>query len=253
MGVDSGLPDFRGNEGFWKAYPPIAKLGIGFAEMANPRWFETKPRLAWGFYGHRMNLYRNTIPHKGFEMLLTLGLKMSGGYFVFTSNVDGHFQKAGFDKEKIVECHGSIHHLQCTGPCCAEIWDGKQIKVEVDKESFEAQEPLPLCPHCGKLARPNVLMFGDWSWVPHRTEFQHIRMNEWMDKILRAGHKLLVIELGAGIAVPTVRYESENRAEQSGGILLRINPRDDQAPAGHLSLTMRALEGIEYIDRLRQD
>ena len=61
MGVDSGLPDFRGNEGFWKAYPPIAKLGLTFSEMANPQWFIQKPKLAWGFYGHRLNLYRKTI------------------------------------------------------------------------------------------------------------------------------------------------------------------------------------------------
>ena len=26
MGVDSGLPDFRGDEGFWRAYPPFAAL-----------------------------------------------------------------------------------------------------------------------------------------------------------------------------------------------------------------------------------
>ena len=31
--VDSGLPDFRGNEGFWRAYPPLAKLGLQFHEM----------------------------------------------------------------------------------------------------------------------------------------------------------------------------------------------------------------------------
>jgi NAD-dependent SIR2 family protein deacetylase len=36
MGVDSVLPDFRGNEGFWNDYPVIAKLGHSFAEMANP-------------------------------------------------------------------------------------------------------------------------------------------------------------------------------------------------------------------------
>ena len=63
MGVDSGLPDFRGNEGFWRAYPSIEKLGVGFQEMANPKWFELDPSLAWGFYGHRLNLYRQTIPH----------------------------------------------------------------------------------------------------------------------------------------------------------------------------------------------
>ena len=38
MGVDSGLPDFRGNEGFWRAYPVIKKLGHSFVDMANPEW-----------------------------------------------------------------------------------------------------------------------------------------------------------------------------------------------------------------------
>src|SRR5207247_801039 len=46
MGVDSGLPDFRGTEGFWKAYPPFAKLGLNFVQLANPRWFRTDPTLA---------------------------------------------------------------------------------------------------------------------------------------------------------------------------------------------------------------
>ncbi len=63
MGVDSGLPDFRGNEGFWRAYPPMKKLGISFVEMANPQWFRADPELAWGFYGHRLNLYWETAPH----------------------------------------------------------------------------------------------------------------------------------------------------------------------------------------------
>ena len=73
MGVDSGLPDFRGNEGFWKAYPPLAKLGIQFEEMANPQWFNDEPNLAWGFYGHRLNKYRKTAPHAGFSILKKMG------------------------------------------------------------------------------------------------------------------------------------------------------------------------------------
>ena len=63
MGVDSGLADFRGSEGFWRAYPAIAKLGLSVAEMANPAWFERSPSLAWAFYRHRLN--RRTIPHDG--------------------------------------------------------------------------------------------------------------------------------------------------------------------------------------------
>src|SRR5438094_9780929 len=69
MGVDSGLPDFRGPEGFWRTYPAFRGLGLRFEEIANPSWFERDPALAWGFYGHRLNLYRRTQPHEGFAIL----------------------------------------------------------------------------------------------------------------------------------------------------------------------------------------
>ena len=51
MGVDSGLPDFRGVEGFWNAYPKAKELGLRFEDMANPEWFESDPQLAWHFMG----------------------------------------------------------------------------------------------------------------------------------------------------------------------------------------------------------
>src|SRR5687768_7994943 len=101
MGVDSGLPDFRGSEGFWQAYPPYRKLGLGFQALANPRWFVSDPTLAWGFYGHRLNLYRATRPHQGFDILRSWSQRMRHGSAVFTSNVDGHFQRAQFDSESI--------------------------------------------------------------------------------------------------------------------------------------------------------
>ena len=79
MGVDSGLPDFRGNEGFWKAYPPFAERGLSFVDMASPDWFDAEPALAWGFYGHRFNLYRDTVPHGGFGILQSWSERMSRG------------------------------------------------------------------------------------------------------------------------------------------------------------------------------
>lgn len=39
MGVDSGLHDFRGDLGFWKAYLPLKDKNLSFTEMANPQWF----------------------------------------------------------------------------------------------------------------------------------------------------------------------------------------------------------------------
>src|SRR5258705_7708283 len=83
MGGDSGLPDFRGNEGFWKAYPPFKRLGLSFVKAANPYWFRPDPEQAWGFYGHRRNLYRSTPPHASFAVLRKWCERGPGGYFVF--------------------------------------------------------------------------------------------------------------------------------------------------------------------------
>src|SRR6476469_10538792 len=165
MGVDSGLPDFRGPEGFWRAYPPFRERGLAFEDVANPRWFVEDPPQAWGFYGHRRNLYRATPPHAGFAILKRWGERRPLGYFVFTSNVDGHFAKAGFKNERIVECHGSLEYLQCVRPCSTEVWPADTTAIDVDASTFRAAEPLPRCNCCGGLARPNVLMFGDVNWV----------------------------------------------------------------------------------------
>ena len=39
MSADAGVPVFRGDEGFWTAYPPLRHLGLDFQAMATPRWF----------------------------------------------------------------------------------------------------------------------------------------------------------------------------------------------------------------------
>lgn len=167
MGVDSGLPDFRGPEGFWRAYPMYRHLGIDFYEAANPVHFAQDPAFGWGFYGHRTQLYRQADPHKGFALLRGWIDRYGLEAFVVTSNVDGQFQKAGFDNEKILEVHGSIHHLQCTGPCSQHIWPNDE-EIPIDVATMRAQH-LPLCPRCGAVARPNILMFGDCSWLSERS------------------------------------------------------------------------------------
>jgi NAD-dependent SIR2 family protein deacetylase len=247
MGVDSGLPDFRGAQGFWRAYPIIAKMGLSFSEMANPAWFEENPALAWAFYGHRLNLYRKTVPHPGFKQLLEIGASKIHGYFVFTSNVDGQFQRAGFAMERIVECHGSIHHFQCSATCTDDIWEADAETVNINEATFRALEPLPECRNCAGLARPNILMFGDETWLGHRADAQQQRFDKWLDELTKRSARLAVIELGAGSAIPTVRHLSEGVLQRIGGTLIRINPHDYDVPEGQIALPFGAADGIRRI------
>ena len=200
MGVDSGLPDFRGPEGFWQAYPAL-KGRVQFEEMANPVWFDEQPSLAWAFYGHRLHLYRETVPHPGFALIR----KLVGDrpMFVYTSNVDGQFQKAGYSEAQIFEIHGSIHHIQRTDGI-GDIWPADGVNVDIDATRFRAREPLPRTPD-DHPARPNVLMFGDYGWIGDRTNEQGSRYQEFLRQV--AGKRVVAIELGAGTAIPSVRRE----------------------------------------------
>lgn len=243
MGIDSGLPDFRGPRGFWRAYPALGQARIPFEEIANPRAFHQDPRLAWGFYGHRLELYRRTRPHPGFGILLSLAGTFPHAAFVFTSNVDGQFQKARFPEETIIECHGSIHFLQCLAECRDEIWSADDLHPVVDEASGRLLSDLPRCPSCGGLARPDILMFGDWEWNAKRTGEQEGRFRNWRTGIRRP----VVIEIGAGTGIPTVRHFGESQ----GAPLIRINPREWETERKEdIGIPLGALEGINELIRL---
>jgi NAD-dependent SIR2 family protein deacetylase len=253
MGVDSGLPDFRGNHGFWKAYPVLEQEGLSFIDLANPQGFENNPNRAWGFYGHRYHLYNQTIPHEGFQILKRWCSLKSNPSFVFTSNVDGHFQKAGFEDTQVFECHGSINHLQCSGADdrpCSGIWaaneDTNLQSLKIDATNLNAQSSLPKCPYCMSLARPNILMFDDYNWQPERSEIQEDRFQYWKDNLLDIDQNLLVIEIGAGTAIPSVRYASESMNTE----IIRINPRESQGGGNVVSIAAGALESLSEIDKL---
>ena len=105
----------------------------------------------------------------------------------------------------------------------------------------------PRCPYCGGLARQNVLMFNDWTYFSNYQDFKKLRLDAWLKEV----ENLVVIELGAGKAIPTVRYFSERTAKMKKGGFIRINPQDAGVPKMHfLSLEMTALAALKEIDEL---
>lgn len=240
MGVDSGLPDFRGSQGFWSAYPALGQAGIRFEDIACPQAFLNHSEIAWGFYGHRLNMYRDTVPNDGFGLLLDMAESMPYGAFVFTSNVDGHFQRAGFSANRVCEVHGSIHHLQCLNRCSDEIWSACGFSPVVGEENCRITSELPHCPKCGSLARPNILMFSDWDWVAARQQAQMAALHAWTSST----KNMVVIENGAGMAIPTVR----NFGEAMSCPLIRINKREsDVSRSSDIGLPLGGLDALRLI------
>ena len=240
MGIDSGLPDFRGTQGFWRAYPALGRTRIAFESIASPAAFDADPWLAWGFYGHRLALYRRTEPHEGFAILKQIGDSMPNGAFVLTSNVDGQFGKAEYSAERVCEIHGSIHHLQCMRGCSEEIWPAANFAPEIDEEKCLLRSALPACPRCKGLARPNILMFGDWGWIESRQQAQYAALQAWLKQVNRP----VIVENGAGTTIPSVRHFGEVAC----GVLIRINPTEPEVPKSKgFGLRMGGLEGIRRL------
>ncbi len=246
MGVDSGLPDFRGPEGFWNAYPPYRHLGLDFMDLANPRWFAEDPELAWGFYGHRLMLYRRTAPHAGYGVLRRWAATRPQGAFVYTSNVDGAFVKAGLPADAVVECHGSLLRLQCLESCGQPVWPSDDVAVDVDEATFRARGTLPACPTCGGMARPNVVMFGDYGVDTGPIADQERRLMLWLGTV--ATGQVTIVECGAGTAVPSVRLFASRIQQQRRGVrLVRINVREPEGPPGTISLALGARDALTRI------
>lgn len=249
MGVDSGLPDFRGAEGFWRAYPPYREKGLHFTDMASPRWFERDPAFAWGFYGHRLELYRQTTPHDGYGIVRRWGQATAHGVFVTTSNVDGHFQRAGVPAERVLEAHGSIHVFQTVDGRDGRLIPADRFQLIVDTESMRAQEPLPR-DDGGTLLRPNILMFGDGAFVETRVEKQYGLFRHWLEAV--GEDRIVIVECGAGSAVPTIRMQCEQIFARLNATLIRINTREPAVPPDGIGIARPAREALHAISEVME-
>lgn len=243
MGVDSGLVQFRGKDGNWVKGLPIFNHKVNYQELITHYAFDKHPHKAWAFTQYLITQFAYTKPHDGFRMLLELIQKKP--YFIVTSNIDGHFQKAGFDKDKIYECHGSLRHMQCMDILEREIFPINLVSI--DYQNFLANDPLPICPKCGSICRPNILLLDDWFWVSNKYIEQQIRYNNWLKE--HTNERILAIEIGAGTTVNTLRKMSTNLTGFKHR-LIRINPAENFAISSRqIILKLKALEALQLIYR----
>lgn len=267
MGVDSGMPDFRGKTGLWHD----RETPITWEETSDEKWFTQDPAFAWGMFYTRLDMYRTKTPHEGFQVLLKWAAELGKPYYVFTSNVDGHFQKAGFPEEKVVACHGDFSKLQCADRMCMDpknpedqLWSADCIPKGlgadggIDK-NYTFADPAALdasyfhCPRCGKLSRPNVWMCKDRNYVSRKSSHdKYDQFAKWKDDLQKAQAKVVVFECGGGMVIPSIRVESEDMVDWcgDGSLLVRMNPKDTNVPAERAAgLPLGCREALERIDQ----
>jgi len=233
MGVDAGLGTFRGGKkGVWDG---LEAVGLAYEEICEPRWFDEAkgdPRLAWGFWNHCYKAYQETKPHQGYAALRQLGQRCPFGFFSFTSNIDSHWIASGMSAERVLEVHGAVKWLQCSKPCCPDVWKAPPDLGLAEDSTHRVTGALPTCPKCKAVARPNVQMFGgDSGFSRARRGAQNTRYDAWINSLASrpdaSSLRVVCLEVGCGLTVPTVRRELEKILQKfPGGRLIRVNPEN---------------------------
>lgn len=141
----SGVPTFRGADGLWRQYRP--------EDLATPEAFAHNPELVWEWYAWRRERIAACAPNPAHDVIAEWSRGLLGGsVVVLTQNVDDLHVRAG--TSGLVRLHGSIWELACWNGCAtgAEPWRDDRVPLP---------EMPPRCRHCGHLARPGVVWFGE--------------------------------------------------------------------------------------------
>lgn len=213
MGIDSGLPDYRGPSGLWNTWHPAKEYNMTYEQLSRHEQFESNPELAWGFQAYLTRLYHDLEPHGGYKKLFNIAnTNFNGNYFVLTSNVDSQFLKTGFKEERLYEVHGTKRLWQCMDKKCNKrnppwTFNINQLPI-MDEKTLLASRPFPKCKYCGGMARPNVSFFGDYNFSETVTHNQSKRFLNWIES--NENSKLLIVEIGCGISEHSIRFTIKN-------------------------------------------
>jgi len=218
VSVASGVPTFRGAEGLWKNFAP--------EELATPEAFARNPDLVWEWYNWRRELIAGCRPNTAHEVI-ALWSRRFPRLKLITQNVDGLHEKAG--TEGVIRFHGSIWEMLCWEGCAGSPGRWR------DERAPLPQLP-PSCPHCGGLARPGVVWFGEA--IDPAVMRQSLEAAE-CDLFLAVGTSAVVYP-AAGLAAA---------ARSNGAFVVEVNPEvTPGSRAIDLSIQGRAEEILPAVD-----
>lgn len=159
ISAESGIPTFRGQEGYWT----VGSQHYQPTEMATMMMFQRMPAEVWRWYLYRRSVCRAAAPNAGHLALVQFEQLLGERFLLVTQNVDGLHLRAGNSADRTYEVHGNIDYMRCAAACCNERWPLPEgLDDFADKRAVTAAESARLrCPRCGGWSRPHVLWFDE--------------------------------------------------------------------------------------------
>jgi NAD-dependent deacetylase len=158
ISAESGIPTFRGKEGFWV----VGSRNYMPQEMATHEMFTIEPEEVWRWYLYRFGVVRDAQPNAGHRALVALERALGDRFTLVTQNIDGLHRRAGSSEERTYCIHGDAAWVRCNYECglgrlpLPDLW-----RSEATSRLSSEERARLTCPRCKGWLRPHVLWFDE--------------------------------------------------------------------------------------------
>jgi NAD-dependent deacetylase len=208
VSAESGIPTFRGKDGYWRNLDPI--------KLATPEAFARDPELVWQWYRERRQRIRGAQPNAAHEAIAKLA-QCADEFLLVTQNVDDLHERAGLAKAEMVQIHGDIFVTKCSR-CDSNGHDYPPSRSDdaASEQEEEQENGVPRCTKCGALMRPGVVWFGEPLPAPETERVENYLQRDSCGAVIVAG------------TTATFGYiiHWALRASHRGGKLIEVNPEE---------------------------
>nr|AIE98132.1 silent information regulator protein Sir2 (npdA) [uncultured marine thaumarchaeote KM3_04_D06] len=208
---ESGIPTFRGKDGYWRKYDPM--------KLASIDAFYDDPKLVWEWYEDRRKNILDVKPNEGHFAISQM--EEFKDVVILTQNIDGLHQRSG--STNVLELHGSIIRIKCT------------VCDFTDNITKNFESLPPKC-KCGGMLRPDVVWFGE-----------SLPQNIWQSAIKEASVCDVMVIVGTSLVVSPANTLPVY-AKQNGAILIEVNP-EKTVMSNDMALSIQATS-VEVLPKM---
>jgi NAD-dependent deacetylase len=229
---ESGIPTFRGQDGFWTR----GSVNYTPEEMATHAMLRRDPEFFWKWYLSRFACCVRAEPNAGHLALTEIQDLLGQRFILITQNIDGLHQRAGIPPEGHFRVHGDMFSLRCSKACSPEVWPlPEPLRVGLNAIAFQPETFFPQlrCPQCQEWARPHVLLFDEFydeAWYRFQSSLMAIQIAHTLLSVGTTGATQLpslILEKAVRRKIPLIDINTESNvfaeaAERSrgGGVLV---------------------------------
>jgi NAD-dependent deacetylase len=159
ISAESGVPTFRGPEGYWR----VGSRNHQPTELATAEAFGRMPEEIWRWYLYRRGACRAAEPNEAHLALAEAERRLGERFLLVTQNVDGLHARAGSSAARTYQIHGNIDFCRCTNGCAPAVRPlptTRPVEWPRERALADAERAALRCT-CGAWLRPHVLWFDE--------------------------------------------------------------------------------------------